>query len=347
MKKQKIITMNRILNFVFFFMFVPVVFYLIILLLRTIYAHFFISFIILFSFYVVFGTLFLVFIIHLFWRFLLGKYAVFYNLSLIPRFFKNKKEIGSFEVTKNYFLGRYYFDKADYKQAEIYFINSLNSLFYKQIILDDFKIGSQSYDDRTKKKMKNKVDKLYEENNGSIAFFKTIKLYFLQFLSMAEEGVDWFLLEKKPIIYFIKTRKINSINYGFLHNFNEDEERFKENQQAIFEDNNILEQEEKEKRFINTVKSFDETVDFICITSIILLEFNKLEYYKKAIKNCTKCIDELEKATNQTILWRLLYVRGCAYHKLGEADLACKDWKRGIELGDVEFSQEMYDENCK
>ncbi|WP_375562653.1 hypothetical protein ACE193_08985 [Bernardetia sp. OM2101] len=333
MKKYKIITKNRIITFAFFFIFFPVVLYLTILILRMLYNHFFIPFVILFSIYIIFGTLFSVFTFYLFWRFVLGNFALKHRPSLIPYFFKDKKNKGSFEVTENYFLGRYHFNRANYEQAESYFKTAVNSFFSKKITLDEFKSESQPYN---KEEMKKKVDKFYEENSDFKAFFKTIKLYLLQFIKIVAEGIDSIvLMEQEPIIYYIKTRKIISSNYDFLHDFDEDEKCFKENLT-----NDIKNKKEIDESF------FKGSVDFRCIEAKLMLEYNEYAYYEKALEISHEIIDCVEKSSNQTILWRLLYVRGCAYHKLGDADLACKDWKRGIELGDVEFSQKMYEENC-
>ncbi|PIY07656.1 MAG: hypothetical protein COZ18_16275 [Flexibacter sp. CG_4_10_14_3_um_filter_32_15] len=71
-----------------------------------------------------------------------------------------------------------------------------------------------------------------------------------------------------------------------------------------------------------------------------MLEYDEYAYYEKALEISHEIIDSVEKSTNQTILWRLLYVRGCAYHKLGETDLACKDWKLAVEYGYKEDEEE-------
>jgi tetratricopeptide (TPR) repeat protein len=328
------------MTFAYFFIFVPVVFYIIILVLRTMYTHFFVPFIILFSISAIFGTLFFILAVYLFWRFVLGNFALKYRPSLIPYFFRNKKDVKSFAVIENYFLGKYYFDRANYEQAENYFTTALNSFFSKKITLDKFKSESRPYD---KEEVKKKVDKLYEENSDFTAFFKTIKLYFLQFINIAAKGIDYFILEQQPIIYFIKTRKITSPKYNFLHDFDEDEKCFTENKKHSFEDNNLT-KEQRAGQHLNSI--FKGSVDLRCIEAKLMLECNEYVYYEKSLEISNEIVDIVEKSTNQTILWRLLYVRGCAYHKLGNADLACQDWKRGIELGDVEFCQKMYNENC-
>ena len=219
----------------------------------------------------------------------------------------------------------------------------MEAYFYKIAVL---KIEANSGESKSAAQqfgIENDIENFYKNNTTFIAFLKSSMLYLKKTYDFLTIGFDGVSFEKEPIIYFIKTRKIVSSNYDFLHGFDEDTE--------IFEDNNpILNSEEnltKEQKGANQLnRIFKDSVDFRCMKAKLMLEYDEYAYYEKALEISHEIIDSVEKSTNQTILWRLLYVRGCAYHKLGEADLACKDWKRGIELGDVEFSQKMYDENC-
>lgn len=270
------------------------------------------------------------------WLFFLGKYALLYNLELIPRFFKERKSRSNFDITRYYYLGRYFFDKEEYKQAEKYFDRAMEAYFFKIAVL---KIEANSDESKSAAEqfgIEKDIENFYKNNTTFIAFLKSSRLYLSKAYTFFTVGFDGMTIGKDPIIYYIKTKKITSSNYDFLHDFDEDEKCFKENLT-----NDIKNKNEIDESF------FKGSVDFRCIQAKLMLECNEYAYYEKALEISYEIIDSVEKSTNQTILWRLLYVRGCAYHKLGEADLACKDWKRGIELGDVEFSQKMYEENCK
>ncbi|AFM03464.1 hypothetical protein Fleli_1017 [Bernardetia litoralis DSM 6794] len=278
------------------------------------------------------------------WRFFLGKYALLYNLELIPHFFKERKGRSSFDITKYYYLGRYYFDKEEYKIAKKHFDRAIEAYFYKIAIL---KIESNSEESKSAAEqfgIENDIDNFYKNNTTFIAFLKSSMLYLSKAYTFFTVGVDGITLAKDPIIYYIKTRKILSTKYDFLHDFDEDEKYFTESKKDLFEDNNLTKEQMAAQRLNNVFKG---SVDLRCIEAKLMLECNEYAYYEKALEISNEIVDIVEKSTNQTILWRLLYVRGCAYHKLGDADLACKDWKKGIELGDLEFSQKMYNENCK
>ncbi|WP_338767147.1 hypothetical protein WAF17_05235 [Bernardetia sp. ABR2-2B] len=283
---------------------------------------------------VIFGIFAFAIFISISWRFFLGKYAVLYNLELIPRFFKERKARSSFDITKYYYLGRYYFDKEGYKKTEKYFDRAMEAYFYKIAILKIEPNSGESKSAAEQFGIEEDIENFYKNNNDFIAFLKSFKLYLSKAYTFFTIGFDGITLGKDPIIYFIKTRKIISSNYDFLHDFDENKKCFKES----------LNTETKNEINENFSKN---SIDFRCIEAKLMLEYNEYAYYEKALEISHEIIDIVEKSTNQTILWRLLYVRGCAYHKLGETDLACKDWQRGIELGDVEFSQKMYDENCK
>ncbi|WP_375562652.1 hypothetical protein ACE193_08980 [Bernardetia sp. OM2101] len=278
----------------------------------------------------------------LFWRFIVGRFALAYKPSLIPYFFKDKKDKGSFVITENYFLGKYYFDRADYPKAEKYFFKSMEEYFYKKV---DFKINESSenttstplFKGKNKASLESQIDEFYKNNNDFIAFLKSSWLYLVEFIKKINNIMDWFYLQGKPVLYWIKTKKILYPDDKFLQDYDEEKALFLEN---------INDKEQEYNQGISSGLFFG-TPDFLCIQSKILLDLGNYDFYRNALENCTNSIEEVQKSSNQTILWRLLYVRGCAYHKLGDADLACKDWKRGIELGDVEFSQKMYEENCK
>lgn len=278
---------------------------------------------------------------------ILGSFALEYKPSLILRFFKEKSERGNTDITKYYFLGRYYFDKADYKNAERYFFKSIGAGFYKTVILKtDENKKSDSIGDQFG--IKEDIDNFYKNNNNFIAFLKSSKLYLSKSYNFMIVGFDGFYLQKEPITYYIKTKKILYPNDTFLQDYDDEKRHFVENDKPLFDENVKLTKEQEKAKDLNEWKEKTiGSVDFRCIEIKFMLECNEYAYYEKALEISNEIVDIVEKSTNQTILWRLLYVRGCAYHKLGDADLACQDWKRGIELGDVEFCQKMYNENCK
>ena len=283
-------------------------------------------------------------------RLFLGAFCLEYKPSLIPKLFKEQSKRSSSDISKYYYLGRYYFDRSDYEQADKFFNKSIEADCYKDAVLelkesktfDSFSEIIKHYG------IDKKIDDYYEKHNGFVGFIKSSWLFLKKSFNFMLSFFDGFYLQQKPFLYFIKTRKIISPTYSFLHEFDEDKMQFEENNKPLFDNEDKLTEEQKEaKRVEGFQTAFYGSVDLQCIKAMLMLEYNNYAYYEKSLETSHKIIDIVEKSTNQTILWRLLYVRGCAYHKLGEADLACKDWKRGIELGDTTYSQQMYDENCK
>ncbi len=281
------------------------------------------------------------------WQFAIGNFALNYKPSLILRFFKEKNKRGNTDITKYYFLGRYYFDRADYEKAEKHFFKSIEAIFYKNVILKTDE--NKKFDSAGEQfGIENEIENFYKNNNDFVAFLKSSKLYLSKSYNFMIAGFDGFYLQNEPINYYVKTRKILYLNDTFLQDYDEEKRHFIENDKPLFDENvKLTKEQEKAKDKNDWKKKTIGSVDFRCIEVRFMLECDEYAYYEKALAISHEIVDIVEKSTNQTILWRLLYVRGCAYHKLGDADLACKDWKRGIELGDVEFSQKMYDENCK
>lgn len=283
-------------------------------------------------------------------RIFLGGFCLEYKPSLIPKLFKEQSQRSSSDISKYYYLGRYYFDKTDYNKAEKFFNKSIEADFYKDAVLELKE--SRTFDSfseiTTHYGIDKQIDDYYEKHNGFIAFVKSSWLFLRKSSSFMLSFFDGVALQNKHFFYFIKTRKINSSTYDFLYDFDEDKMQFIENTKPLFDEGEKFTEEQKNVKQVEDFHSaFDGSVDLRCIRAKLMLDYGRYDYYEKSLEISHKLISIVEKSTNQTILWRLLYVRGCAYHKLGEADLACKDWKRGIELGDTKYCQEMYEENCK
>lgn len=306
----------------------------------------------------IFDLVMLIFIIVVFAPFLinalgytvLGNLALEYRPSLIPKFFKDKKTRGNSDITKYYYLGKYYFNRADYEKAERYFDKSVEADFYKNTVLKlEKKKEVESFSEVTKDYgIDKKIEEYYKKHNDFIAFIKSAWLFIKKTYNNMISFIDGFYLQQKPILFYIKTKKIVSPNYEFLHDFDEDKMQFKGNDKSLFEEDEKLTEEQKAAKSFEKLQSgFDGSVDLQCIKALLILKYSQYAYYEKSLEISHKLIDIVEKSTNQTIMWRLLYVRGFVYHKLGEADLACKDWKRGFELGDTKYCKDMYDENCK